>query len=400
MLDETLRADLLVNGLGAVGTLGHLGALARHPTRTPLERRALLLVSLLAVMLVVREASWIVRRVPWLDSLELLPATFLPLAMTLFAEGILRRHLPVAWKGFVLVLTAALVGVNLSGRLATDPLLSVVFPVSLLFVMLVLALFVALRDRASLSHAENRLCTAALAVGLLNVPLGLSDFRPVFGFTTVRMGAIGVLALCHLLARSGTGLASGRAVLGYLLRVAGMAILAARPADDLAFAVPVALAIVLVLNLFAHLRAQERLTRPEAFLRWLGSDDSPDLTTFLDALPRCPGLEDALVLDEPDLQRYDVEEVLARLRRLGHDCTLARLRREASHGGDRTLAAAEQLVDLLERYQMTQVVLLSEKPLRLLLVNRPGLPDPQTLLELRLIARRARALARFEGSHA
>ena len=51
-------------------------------------------------------------------------------------------------------------------------------------------------------------------------------------------------------------------------------------------------------------------------------------------------------------------------------------------------------LDLLERHQMTQVVLLSQSPPRLLLVNRPELADHDTLLELRLIARRARNLAR------
>ena len=409
MLDEALRADLLVNGLGAAGTLGHLGALVRTRTRSPLERRVLFLVALLAVMLVVREASWVVPRVPWLDSLELLPATLLPLAMTLFTEGLLRRHLPAAMKGFVLVLTLALFIVNLSGRLATDPILSVAFPVSLLSVMLVLALFVALRDRDSLSRAENRLCAAALAVGLLNVPLGLSDFRPVFGFPPTRMGAIGVLALCHLLARSTAALRSGRAVMGFLTQVALWAIVATAAmlallgrwsGRDVALTLPVALALVLTLNLYEHVRSQERLSRAQTFLRWLARDESPDLATFLDALSRCPGLEDPLVVGEAELARYDRDEMLARLRRLGHDCTLARLRREAKRGGERTLGAAEQLVDLLERYQMTQVVLLSEQPLQLLLVNRPGLADADSLLELRLIARRARALARLGASHA
>src|SRR5262249_45337766 len=160
--------------------------------------------------------------------------------------------------------------------------------------------FVALRDRESLSRAENRLCTAALAVGLVNVPLGLSDFRPVFDFPSTRMGAIGVLALCHLLARSSAALRRGRAVLGYLATVAAWAIVASAAmltllgrwsAGDVAMTLPVALALVLVLNLFEHLRAQERASRSQTFLRWLASDESPDLPAFLDALQRCPGLE-------------------------------------------------------------------------------------------------------------
>src|SRR5262249_28951733 len=208
---------------------------------------------------------WCVRRSRCLDALGPRPATLLPLAMTLFVEGLLRRHVPVAMKLCVLGLAVVLVAADLTGKLATDPILSVAFPVALLLVMLVLAFFVALRDRESLSRAENRLCTAALAVGLVNVPLGLSDFRPVFDFPSTRMGAIGVLALCHLLARSSAALRSGRAVLGYLATVAAWAIVASAAmltllgrwsAGDVAMTLPVALALVLVLNLFEHLRAQ------------------------------------------------------------------------------------------------------------------------------------------------
>src|SRR5262249_53483027 len=181
--------------------------------------------------------------------------------------------LPVAVKGFVLGLTLVLVGVNLSGRLATDPILSVAFSVALLFVMLVLALFVALRGRNSLSLGGNRLCPAALAAGLLHVPLGLGDFRPVFGFPPTRMGAIGVLALCHLLARSTAALRSGRAVLGFLAQVAAWAIVASAAmlallgrwsGRDIALTLPVALALGLALNPFEPLRAQEQLSRPPA----------------------------------------------------------------------------------------------------------------------------------------
>ena len=57
-------------------------------------------------------------------------------------------------------------------------------------------------------------------------------------------------------------------------------------------------------------------------------------------------------------------------------------------------------MDLLERTQMTQVVLLSEAPLRLLLVNRPEIADQDARLELRLIARRARNLARADAARA
>ena len=410
MADEILRADLLVNGFGAAGTVSYLVHQAGNRTRSDLENRALFLLATLGAMLVVREFSWIAaRHVGLLDTLELIPATLQPLAMTMFAEGLLRRHLPIAMKVFVFGLTLFFVPVNLVGQLATHPVLGVAFPIALFIVMLLLAGFVIFRDHASLSVAENRLCAGVITIGLLGTPLALTDFRTVFNFPTVRMGALAVLALCQMLARGGEALVDDRGVILYLLRVASMAGLATVAiltlsgewtAKQLAMILPVALALVLTFDLWERIRTQHRRSARRGFLRWLATDDSPDLASFLEAMSRCPALDDYLVVGEKEIESYDRDAILSRLRLIGHDCTLWRLRREAGRDRGRTQDAAEQIVDLLERYQMTQAVLLSESPPRLLLVNRPELTDPDSLLELRLIARRARALSRFGAARA
>jgi hypothetical protein len=401
-MDEALRADLLVNWAGAGGTVAYLAFLAQNRTRSALETRALFLVRTLAVMLLIRGFSWAMPGRPFLDTLELVPSTLLPMALVIFVEGLLRRHLPMGVKVFALVSTSVFAVVNLWGRLATHPVLARAFPVALVVVLALVAGFIAFRDRTSLSAAENRLCAGILAVGMLNVPLALSDFRLVFGVPPNRMGAIGVLAFCHLLARGGEVLVDARAVVRYLGLVAlkaGVAtltlvvLLGPATRERLTHMLPVALALVLSFELWERLRASRARTRQRTFLRWLATDDSRDLPAFVDALARCPILDDYLVVGEAEIQRYDREALFARMRRIGHDCTLGRMRREARRVSGRSLEAAEQLVDLLERYQMTQVVLLGEEPPRLLLVNRPEFADHDALLGLRLIARRARALA-------
>jgi len=402
-MDEALRSDLLVNWVGAAGTLVYLAFLIGTRARSTLENRALLVIATLCAMLVIRGFSWMAPGRPWLEALELAPATLLPLALTLFTEGLLRRHVPLPVKLYVLTATVVFALANLVGQLAHHAILARAFPAVLASVIVLLAILIALRERSTLSVAENRLCSALLVIGVLCVPLELSDFRLVFGFPSTRMGALGVLALCHLLARGGHALTDARAVLGYLGVVSFKAALGTlillflsgpASADRLALVLPVALALVLASDLWEHLRAVRTGSRQRAFLRWLATDESPDLPAFIGALDRCPQLDDHRVVGESELRSYDREAILARLRRIGHDCTLGRLRREARRDSGRTLEAAEQLVDLLERYQMTQVVLLSESPPRLLLVNRPELADHDTLLELRLIARRARNLAR------
>jgi hypothetical protein len=404
-MDEALRSDLIVNWVAAAGTLVYLVFLFQTRVRSTIESRALLLLTTLFALLVLRGFSWWFPGHPWLERLELLPATLLPLVFTLFTEGLLRRHAPLPLKLIVLAATGGFLVANLAGWLAHGRILSRAFPAVLAGVIVALAVLIAGRDRASLSIAENRLCGAILVIGTLGAPLALSDFRLVFGFPPTRSGALAVLALCHLLVRSGWVLNDARAALRYLgvvlIKAAiGTLILCAfvgRPtAARLAILLPVALALVLASNLWEHLRSLRARAGQRSFLRWLASDESADLAAFVAALRHCPRLDDHRIVGEDDLAAYDRNAILARLRRTGRDCTLGRLRRETRGDGRRTLEAAEQLVDLLERTQMTQVVLLSESPLRLLLVNRPEIADQDARLELRLIARRARNLARAD----
>lgn len=406
-MDEALRTDLLVNAVGAVGALAYLGALLGKRVRSTLENRSLLLVALVSTMLVLRGYLWLVQGHPTLGTLRIIPATLLPLAMTLFVEGVLRRHLPLAMKLLVLAITAALLALNLLGLVVDHPVFGPAFPIALISVLALLAGFVAFRDRAGLSAAENRFCGSLLLIATINVPLALTDFRTVTGFPPNRMGALGVLALCHLLADGGERLAPmllarflGLALLKSAAAIVALfAVIGLPPRDRLIHTLSIALALVLVWDLWERLSARSQENRQRQFLRWLAEDRSDDLPSFIRAFSASPGLGDHLIVGEPELRRYDLDALLARLRHIGHDCTLSRLRREVRRERGRGVEAAEQLVDLLERHQMTQVVLLGERPARLMLVNRPELADRDALLELRLISRRARSLDRRTADH-
>ena len=86
--------DVLVTWVGAVTLLRYRVALGRRQERSVFERRTGYLVSVLAMLFFLRGFAWINPGHRWLGAIMLLPATMLPVAMTLFVEGLLRRHAP------------------------------------------------------------------------------------------------------------------------------------------------------------------------------------------------------------------------------------------------------------------------------------------------------------------
>lgn len=154
--------DVLVTWVGAAMLLRYRIALGRRRERSALERRTGFLISAMALLLLLRGFSWLQPNVRWLGIAMLLPATLLPLAMTLFVEGLLRRHVPrwTKWLAVGLTVVAATTAIVLGMVHTSDTRANHVLLVALLTMMGVLGVQLARRDRASLSRSENGLVRA------------------------------------------------------------------------------------------------------------------------------------------------------------------------------------------------------------------------------------------------
>jgi hypothetical protein len=380
--------DVLVTWVGAVTLLRYRFALRRRRERSTLERRTEVLVTVLAMLFLLRGFAWINPGVRWLGALMLLPATLLPLAMTLFVEGLLRRHVArwIKWLAVGATTVATVGAIGLRSLSDTDPRPNFILLAALLVTMSVLGVVVERRDRASLSRGENGLIRAIMLVTLLALPLVATDFRFDLGWPTPRLGTIGTLLFCYTLLRRPQEHAHllwwARDVGRLLLRAAVvclMLLIALRTAPSELFAPLFALATALVLALAIGERLPHaNASRTEgALLRWLARPPARSLQAFVRELHHLPLTADALVIEEQDLAMYDHAALCATLGTGRPVHSLARLREErAVSTGSRALAArgADQLTDLLERTQMTHVALLSTRPLRLLLANLPELP--------------------------
>ncbi|HEU4451742.1 MAG TPA: hypothetical protein VFR81_01745, partial [Longimicrobium sp.] len=279
MAADAVAIDVLVTWIGALGAASYLLHILRNPSRSALERRAVVLLGVLTVLLLVRGFAWMADPDMRLKRLTFAAATLLPLAMALFVEGLLRRHLPRPAKLLAAGGSALFFALNLAPDGVRAPAFSRAFPALLLLTMAVLGYFLLSRRRETLSPAENRLvsgCLLAVGVGL---PLAASDFRLELGFPPQRWGAVGVLlfvyTLAHLARLPARAVARDLGWLGVqaLLLTAMGALLSPRPAAVWPHALPLAAATVLLFALWERLRNAGALQARDGLLRWLA--DAP-----------------------------------------------------------------------------------------------------------------------------
>jgi hypothetical protein len=163
-------ADSIVNLCGAIGLTVAMVTLYRRDAKSPLTRRLLLALGVIAILFFVRGAAW------WtgnalLDRISLIPAAFVPLGALIVTEGILRRHAPRPVKT-VIVLGG--IGLGFGGALGLEhfaTLHSVLLSLFQLAGFATCRLLLATRDHTTLMASENR-SIGRLAVGaLIVIPL-------------------------------------------------------------------------------------------------------------------------------------------------------------------------------------------------------------------------------------
>jgi hypothetical protein len=259
------------------------------------------------------------------------------------------------------------------------------------------------RDRGDLSAAENRLVDVITASTMLIIPLFVTDYRTTLTWIAVpRMGGIGGLLFVFAVVRSPGDARPVRAIAaeagGIVLRSAVVAatIAVASGAPTVAFfldALAISLAVVLVTIIVERLRAVRLENREASFLRWLLRAETSTPDSLVASLRDLPLTEEHLLIRDPDLRAYDAGAIARLADERGGVLTLAALRQDIS-GAQRATEAAEAVVDLLEKYDMTHVVLVLATPPTLLLLNLPFVASQLYETQLGLIQKHFRMLER------
>jgi hypothetical protein len=223
-------ADSIVNLCGAIGLTVAMMTLHRRDARSPLTRRLLLALGVIATLFFVRGAAW------WsgnalLDRISLIPTALIPFGALIVTEGILRRHAPRQVK---IVIVLGGIGLGLGGAFGLERFATLYFVLLSLFQLAGFATcgwLLATRDRTTLMASENR-SIGRLAVGaLIVIPFIATDFQVLAPDIPVRLGALGALLVVTAILIAGGGAETRRqALLMTALRLSSSALLGAAAA--------------------------------------------------------------------------------------------------------------------------------------------------------------------------
>lgn len=404
-MTDPAYTDVAVSWLGAAGCGAYFGFVWSRRAGSAQARVELLLFGTLAVLLFLRGFWWTTRE-PLLGRAVFAAATLLPLAITLFVEHVLRRHHPLWLKLLGAGTTVAFFVLNLAGALADRAPALIAF-LSCVVIVLGANGVLLVRERGDLSERESSMAGALVFAALLSLPLAVSDFREQVPGIPARLGGLGALVVIYGLL---TVESAGSLVLPLAARVALMSAFAVALAGAFALigvslgfpwheamwrGLPVAVAWMLLTAIVTRMIALHAESRAGSFLRWLLHARLDSLEGFLVSLRHLPVATDYVALRGQDLRAYRLDPLfeLAEAKRGSLSVSVAR----SWIAQGRNLDAAEQLVDLLERHQMTHALLVSREPPLVLLLQLPQATD-RYVGETRaaVIQRIARRLAQAE----
>ncbi len=384
-------ADSIVNLCGAIGLSIAMVMLYRRDSKSPLTKRLLVALGVVAVLFFVRGAAW------WtgnalLDRISMIPAALVPLGALIVTEGILQRHAPRAVK---IVIVLGGIGLGFGGALGPErftTLNSVLLSLFQLAGFATCALLLATRDRTTLMASENR-SIGRLAVGaLIVIPLIATDFQVLAPDIPVRLGALGALLVVTAILIAGGGAETRRqASLMTALRLSSSALLGAAaayvsPDVDAAQIMrfcAVAMAGVLTIGLMVDALRAYFESREPGILDSVAASPARTRDQLIADLARHPIFESALRYREGDLAAYDPP--------LLRDFLSARrvLRRaEAPWGRTPSDPAVERVVSLMAANSATHLIILAHDPVDVIVLAVPVISaDPATETALALLRR-------------
>ena len=334
-------------------------------------------------------------------------ATWLPLAITLFFERVLRRHHPLWVKVFALATSVLFFVSDMIPGLFERRAWNSAFGVCLALVVVINGVLLLRQRNAGLLGSEKRFADLLLLIAFVSAPLVLSDFRTLLPVFPIRLG--GLAALLFVYALLGSAVLSLSAWM-WLVRFVTLLVLALVLSALLAFALqgmferpwwqvtqhawPVAFAWMLLTGVVVNRMAIASDVSNNAFgcVR-LARVPLASRADLLSSLAGSPDAVTHLVVQSADLGDYN-SATLARLAD-AEDGVVSLPRARAQRGAqDSELAeSAEQWIDLFERLQMTHGFIAHRDPLTVTLVSLPATTSAASAeARLRVVQNLARQL--------
>ncbi len=345
---------------------------------------------LTVIAMLLGRVLWSITGYSLFDTITIMAAGLVPLAILVLCEALLLRHAPRALKFFAAG-GAGLFAISafMSPQFA-DPFRLICLLIFQSIVFLSVGYLIVSRDKASLSVAENKTVERLGLSLVLILPFAISDFRTDLFDTPVRLSGIAILFMCWLAISFGRGNLSHSEIMRSFVMLsvsafaAGIAItlLAGFDIRTAIQTIAVIVAATTLASIYNEGKTTQRDGERDSLLRYLAEGNIDHSDDFLRGLQNHSLVEGALILHEEDLTDFEGS--------FGDCFDGQSIRRRSDIATSPNESHDQQMAWFFEKYDSSHAMLVRETPLTVVALNMPTLAaSPGAEVELRAIQRMA-----------
>ena len=379
--------DGFINSICFISIVQYYLSLKKDDVKSYLINITKVFLMVSAGLTLVRSAVFFLGDTILLNSLLDLLRVFLPLVIALFFEALIKRHYPKIYKWSLVLLTIFL----LFGYLFSLEYWKDIYQLSLIIIVVLSAGFI-LIEKKYLNTADKQVLFTHLIAIILSIPFLAFEFYIYNEDTIINVStaSFSALVLINALAQLINGHSRPYNVLTSILwyfivssLFVGIMFISSIVVDpermiEMLF---IMFTIQVAFGTSQILRSYEIKKNSATFISWLVDQKDGFIKSMNFGRSHGPGLGDFIILAKDELDQYDSEDLIRygskNNKLINHSALKSKINNHENNSIDST--AEEQLIDIMESQDMSDMFFLTIDPLRIMLINYSNLRSTQSL---------------------
>lgn len=379
--------DGFINSICFISIVQYYLSLKKDDVKSYLIKITKVFLMVSAGLTLVRSAVFFLGDTILLNSLLDLLRVFLPLVIALFFEALIKRHYPKIYKWSLVLLTIFL----LFGYLFSLEYWKDIYQLSLIIIVVLSAGFI-LIEKKYLNTADKQVLFTHLIAIILSIPFLAFEFYMYNEDTIINVSTASFSALVFInaLAQLINGHSRPYNVLTSILwyfiissLFVGIMFISSIVVDpermiEMLF---IMFTIQVAFGTSQILRSYEIKKNSATFISWLVDQKDGFIKSMNFGRSHGPGLGDFIILAKDELDQYDSEDLIRygskNNKLINHSALKSKINNHENNSIDST--AEEQLIDIMESQDMSDMFFLTIDPLRIMLINYSNLRSAQSL---------------------
>ena len=379
--------DGFINSICFISIVQYYLSLKKDDVKSYLINITKVFLMVSAGLTLVRSAVFFLGDTILLNSLLDLLRVFLPLVIALFFEALIKRHYPKIYKWSLVLLTIFL----LFGYLFSLEYWKDIYQLSLIIIVVLSAGFI-LIEKKYLNTADKQVLFTHLIAIILSIPFLAFEFYmynedTIINVSTASFSAlIFINALAQLINGHSRPYNVLTSILWYFIvssLFVGIMFISSIVVDpermiEMLF---IMFTIQVAFGTSQILRSYEIKKNSATFISWLVDQKDGFVKSMNFGRSHGPGLGDFIILAKDELDQYDSEDLIRygskNNKLINHSALKSKINNHENNSIDST--AEEQLIDIMESQDMSDMFFLTIDPLRIMLINYSNLRSTQSL---------------------